>query len=50
VTGKPSDASAEEGAELFEAMVSSLVERLAVAVEEEPPLPPEDWNELSPVE
>lgn len=38
LTGKPSSASAEQGARLFEAVVAALVERIQTARTEEPPL------------
>ena len=44
VTGKPSDATAEEGAELFSKMVDGLSGLLEKAKTEEPPLPPEEWG------
>ncbi len=46
VTGKPSGATAEEGAALFGAMVEDLVERIRKGCGEEPPLPPEEWEGL----
>lgn len=47
VTGRPSEATAEEGGRLFEAMVGELVERIGRAVNEEPPLEREHWDEWS---
>ncbi len=44
VTGKPSDATAEEGALLFSKMVDGLSDLLDKAKTEEPPLPPEKWR------
>jgi creatinine amidohydrolase len=38
LTGKPTSASAEQGARLFEAVVAALVERVEAARTEEPPL------------
>ena len=49
VTGRPSEASADEGRELFEAMVGALVETIGRAVAEEPPLGPDLWRELPSV-
>lgn len=46
VTGKPSDASAEEGAALFSAMVDALERDVLKAVAEEPPLPPAEWSHI----
>lgn len=37
LTGKPSSASAEQGARLFEAVVAALVERIETARAEAPP-------------
>jgi len=44
VTGKPSDAAAEEGASLFSKMVDGLSGLLEKAITDEPPLPPEEWG------
>jgi creatinine amidohydrolase len=44
VTGKPSDATAEEGALLFSKMVDGLSDLLDKAKTEEAPLPPEKWR------
>lgn len=49
VTGRPSEATAEEGRVLFEEMVASLVEIIRRAETEEPPLPPEHWDHLREV-
>ncbi len=46
VTGRPSEASAEEGAMLFKKMVHGLCEVLEKAKAEEAPLSPEEWNGL----
>jgi len=46
VTGSPSEATAEEGRVLYESMVGHLAAKLVVAIEEESPLPPEEWVEL----
>jgi creatinine amidohydrolase len=43
VTGKPSNATAEEGVSLFAKMVDGLSDLLEKAKIEEPPLPPEEW-------
>ncbi len=50
VTGMPSGASAAEGASLFDAMVSSLVRKIATAIHEEPPLDPSHWQDLPGVD
>lgn len=42
LTGAPSRATPEQGAELFEAVVAALVERIEAARTEEPPLAPAD--------
>jgi creatinine amidohydrolase len=44
VTGTPSEATPQEGAALFEEMVSSLSKLLAKAIREEPPLSSEHWE------
>ncbi len=49
VTGRPSGASAEEGRVLFGKMVDALGEKLETAKAEEPPLPREQWSELTGV-
>lgn len=49
VTGSPSQATAQEGAELFAQMTAALVEKIHRAVTEEPPLPAEHWNHLTKV-
>lgn len=46
VTGKPSDASVEEGRGLFEAMVAALVEKVKRARLEDPPLDASLWEEI----
>ena len=46
VTGSPSQATAEEGASLFTAMVEALVEKITAATSESPPLGPENWSEI----
>jgi creatinine amidohydrolase len=43
-TGQPSLGSAEAGRELFALMVRELTRRLLLALEETPPLPPEEWH------
>ena len=47
VTGMPSEATAGEGAELFEEMVSALCGRIVRAVDEVPPLDPGRWRDLA---
>lgn len=49
VTGKPSDASEDEGRELFEKMVVGLSDLLEKAKIENPPLSEEKWSELGEV-
>jgi creatinine amidohydrolase len=49
VTGKPSDATKEEGEELFGKMVAGLSELLERAKREEPPLPANEWEGLNQV-
>lgn len=49
VTGHPSRATAEQGKELFARMNEALVEKIRIAITEEPPLPPEHWNNLPEV-
>lgn len=49
VTGKPSAATAEEGALLFSKMVAGLCEILEKAKIEEPPLPQKEWAELKAI-
>lgn len=49
VTGKPSDATAEEGEELFGKMVEGLSDLLEKAKIEKPPLPPAEWDGLKGV-
>lgn len=46
VTGNPSEASAGEGAFLFEKMVDDLCVLLEKAISEEPPLPASHWDDL----
>ncbi len=46
VTGKPSEATAEEGASLFSAMVAALERDVLRAISEEPPLPPSEWHDI----
>jgi creatinine amidohydrolase len=46
VTGKPSEASAEEGEALFKAMVEGLEAKVRNAIREEPPLSEKHWAEL----
>lgn len=43
VTGRPSEGTAERGAELFFEMAEALTERVRAALVEAPPLPPEHW-------
>lgn len=47
VTGKPSDATAEEGEDLFGKMVAGLSGLLEKAKCEEPPLPAGEWDTLN---
>jgi len=49
VTGKPSDATVEEGEELFGKMVEGLCAVLEKAKTEEPPLGEREWSELEGV-
>lgn len=49
VTGHPSRATAEQGSELFEAMVIALAATLETAIHEAPPLSPEHWRNLPSV-
>ncbi|MGJ8677994.1 MAG: creatininase family protein [Akkermansiaceae bacterium] len=49
VTGFPSRASAEEGKKLFESMVAALVDSIKKAINEDPPLPQDQWCHLNPV-
>ena len=49
VTGKPSDATPEEGEELFGKMVEGLCTVLEKAKTEEPPLGEREWSELEGV-
>lgn len=44
VTGRPSEATQEEGSRLFSAMVAALEGDLRLAMSEEPPLPREEWS------
>ena len=46
VTGTPSEATEEEGAALFAAMVSALVEKVTAGMTEKPPLPPGNWENI----
>jgi creatinine amidohydrolase len=46
VTGFPSRATPEQGKALFDAMVTSLCEKVTAAISEEPPLPPTDWQHV----
>jgi creatinine amidohydrolase len=43
-TGNPSGGSAQAGAHLFSLMVTELTRRLALALTEVPPLPPDQWS------
>ncbi len=47
VTGFPSQATAEQGKELFERMVEALCNKVAIAIAEEPPLPRKEWENLN---
>jgi creatinine amidohydrolase len=49
VTGHPSRATARQGEELFSRMIDSLVEKIRIAITEEPPLPPQHWKDLREV-
>lgn len=46
VTGKPSDATEEEGKRLFDEMVEALEQRITKAIDEEAPLEPSKWSGL----
>jgi creatinine amidohydrolase len=46
VTGYPSRATAEQGRLLLSQMTEALVEKVRIAITEEPPLPAEHWNDL----
>lgn len=46
VTGTPSEATVEEGAALFAAMVAALVKKVTAGITEEPPLPPKNWENI----
>lgn len=46
LTGSPSQASAEQGRELFLKMASALAAKVETAKTESPPLPPEQWSAL----
>ncbi|WP_411827696.1 creatininase family protein [Luteolibacter sp. AS25] len=48
VTGKPSDATAREGAELFERMTDRLSEILEIGKKETPPLDEAEWKNSMP--
>jgi len=48
VTGRPSEASAAEGAALFAEMADALVELVGRASVEEPPLSREHWGDVEP--
>jgi creatinine amidohydrolase len=48
VTGFPSQATAEEGAQLFQQMVAALTDLVTRATTELPPLPPADWLGTQP--
>lgn len=47
VTGHPSRATAEQGAILFREMTDALIAKIRTAITEEPPLPPEYWQNLT---
>lgn len=49
VTGTPSVANQEEGAALFEEMVSLLIGKITTAIHEEPPLDSSHWQDLTHV-
>lgn len=49
VTGCPSRATAEQGRLLFSQMTDALVEKIRIAISEEPPLPRQHWNDLPEV-
>jgi len=46
VTGFPSQASAEDGKNLFKEMTDALVSKIYLAIAEKPPLEPELWNQV----
>ena len=46
VTGNPSQATALQGKALFERMVAALCTKLAAAIEELPPLPAAEWENI----
>ncbi|MFC7336962.1 creatininase family protein [Haloferula chungangensis] len=49
VTGRPSDATQEEGKALFSAMVEAMIRKVASGVREEPPLPTSEWGNLASI-
>ena len=49
VTGTPSQATREEGENLFHEMVASLSKKIAAAICETPPLGPEYWADIPAV-
>jgi creatinine amidohydrolase len=49
VTGHPSRATAAQGADLFQQMTDALIAKIRTAITEEPPLPPEYWQNLPPI-
>lgn len=49
VTGHPSRATAEQGETLFRLMTAALISKIRTAIIEEPPLPPEHWQNLPPL-
>lgn len=46
VTGSPSQATREEGESLFEEMVTALAKKVLAGMDEQPPLPPENWDSI----
>ena len=49
VTGHPSRATGAQGKSLFEKMTTALVEKITLAIAEEPPLAAEYWQDLPPM-
>lgn len=47
VTGHPSRATAAQGETLFRQMTTALIEKIRTAVTEQPPLPPQHWQNLT---
>ena len=46
VTGSPSQATREEGESLFEEMVTALAKKVLAGMDEQPPLPPKNWDNI----